>query len=295
MQTLAGANICAKLSNAKTRGFPLRLHGFIAVCLVGVIPWVACTGGDSQDDTAPVELDRALGFEEGMERFWAQGFPDPFALRDQYQSFLGDGDELCPENQNGMTTHESCTSDNGTYFYGFAFFVEDHEFMGEPGYVFAMHASFEYQRKNEASFYVAGGFGFEVMAPPDRPAEWMAFMQGSFEYPLADGWLGDGVSSGLAVRGVQEDENYTLRFEGGSGTGDTFLYWDEVSVSSDQCNGYPVGRIGMRGEDTEWTWWQLGDSCDGCGELTYADNELGTYCYDIRPEINKIAAWVEVR
>ena len=244
-------------------------------------------------DTAD-SIDRMQAFGDALEAFWARGIPEPFTLRDHYLSFLADGDEGCPVLIDGAFSPQDCVSESGTHFYGLAFYQEFDKVQNQPGYLFAMQASFELSRSNEAPFSAGGGFGYEVLAAPNQPTDWMAFVQGSFHYPAASGWLGDGVTSGIAIRGSHHQGTYRFGVEGGSGQDDVYLFWDQVSVDSEQCDGYPTGRIGLRGEDTHWTWWTMAESCDGCGSLEYDDALVGTYCMDLRDELNQIASWMDV-
>ncbi|MEC7240160.1 MAG: hypothetical protein VXW32_02885 [Myxococcota bacterium] len=264
-----------------------------ADCMVGYV-----RGEDGQchvtRDTAELDDGPIVHLESSLKAHWERGFPDPFTLREHYLSFLEEGDADCPVLMDAAFSPQDCVSDSGTHFYGLAFYQERDRINEQPGYLFAMQASFELRRPGEGSFAAGGGFGYEVLAPANEPTDWMAFVQGSFEYAHASGWLGEGVTSGLAIRGSHDGPHYRMNIEGGSGQQETYIFWDSVDVDSRVCEGHPVGRIGSRGPGPAWTWWTLDDRCNGCGDVEHEGESLGEFCMDLRGELESIAEQMEV-
>lgn len=280
--------------------FVLGLSAFLVACSK---PSADCRegfvrGDDNQchlaQDTAGFDGDPVDHLDSSLSAHWERGFPEPFTLRKHYLSFLEEGDEDCPVLMDAAFSPQDCTSQSGTHFYGLAFYQEHDRIQDQPGYLFAMQASFELRRPGEGSFSAGGGFGYEVLAPPNEPTVWMAFVQGSFEYAHAPGWLGEGVTSGLAIRGSHDGPDYRMNIEGGSGQEETYIFWDSVDVDSQVCDGHPLGRIGARGPGPAWTWWTLDERCNGCGDVEYKGESLGEFCLDLRGELDSIAEQMEV-
>ena len=248
---------------------------------------------DLPKDTAGLDIEPLAHLESSLQAYWERGFPEPFTLREYYLDFLKDGDSDCPVLMDVAFSPQDCISSSGTHFYGLAFYQEQDRVQNQPGQLFAMQASFELQRPGEEPFVAGGGFGFEVLAVPDEPTDWMSFVQGSFQYPDASGWLAEGVTAGLAIRGSHEGSHYRMNIEGGSGQDETYVFWDSVELDSRICNGHPVGRIGTRVPGSSWVWWTLDDQCNGCGDVEYGGDSMGEFCMDLRGNLESVADQME--
>jgi hypothetical protein len=108
----------------------------------------------------------------------------------------------------------------------------------------------------------------------------MAFIQGTFSYPGATGWLEQGASSGLAVYGSHVESAWEMEFLGGVGDNGYYLFFDAVKVSSSPC-GHHTGSFGLRDPNGGWYWWDKTTDCDECGALSFNDENMGTLCLDM--------------
>ena len=251
----------------------------------GALSWDTA-GGDEVPKAAPSLTVQEVG--QLIEEKFLSRIPEPFSLRDSYLSMLQGAGFECPDLQGNSFGHQDCVSEQGYHFYGLAFYGDGTEVWGEEGYHCEMQASFELTNPEGQTFIAGGGFGYEGIRDSEGGSSWMAFIQGTFSFPGATGWLREGASSALLIVGTHKYDDWEIEMSGGVGDKDYYLYFQDVNVTSGSC-GHHTGSIGLRDPNGGWYWWEKTDSCEDCGELFFNSQEMGTLCLDMSDQFTTYA------
>jgi len=252
---------------------------------------VVGVGWDTSVDEGVSHVEPSLTVQEVGQLIGANflsRIPEPFSLRDAYLTFLQGADPVCPNRQGNSFGHQDCMSESGHHFYGLAFYGDGTDVWGEEGYHCEMQASFELTNPNGETFIAGGGFGYEGIRAGEDGTSWMAFIQGTFSFPGANGWLKEGATAGLAVYGSHQGSDWEMEMLGGVGDDAYYLYFEDVTVTSGSC-GHHSGSIGLRDPNGGWYWWVKSDQCEECGDLYFNEQSLGSLCLDISDQFQTYA------
>ena len=226
----------------------------------------------------------ASELEALLETAFSTGIPDVLTLREHYRDFMLEGEPDCPlyEDQNhtswvGVWASE-CTTTNGTEFFGTALYQEYHgddTGAGEEMRLdLGMVASFELT-DTEGSTYVGGGGFILTRGPIEVGMSWSAQIGGSYHYPAAGGWLGEGIEAGVYLDGIYGSRS-RLTIDGGIGWSGVDIHFHEVLFDSYSCELQPEGKISVR--DSQGYWYDMEFDCGPCAELMWRGQSLGTVC-----------------
>jgi hypothetical protein len=213
------------------------------------------------------------------------GIPDVLTLREHYRDFMLQAEEDCPlyedsehENWVGVWASE-CTTTSGIEFFGTALYQEYHS--DKPGegeemrLDLGMVASYELTDTDGSTFVGGGGF-ILTRGPIEYGISWSAQIGGSYRYPAAGGWLGEGIEAGLFLDGVHGEARSLLTIDGGVGWSGVDIHFHEVLFDSYSCELYPEGTISVR--DALGYWYDMSFDCGACAELVWRDQSLGEVC-----------------
>lgn len=274
-----------------------------------------CYLTDEEETTADTPefgpLEPALTAEEAiaeMERALSWGLVDAVSIFDVYVSFLNQRDSDCPpmENKNAQgysgvwatIEGETCTATTGYSYFGLALFFEEIQVSGDEfeGQVFttdrwgySMVASYELTDPDGYSF-VGGGtaiHSWELLE--DESIQWDAFIGGTFSYPPAGGWLGEGIDASLFMNGTLINGRRQASLQGGIGYPGVDISFEEFTYDSDV--GHPQGIFRLR-DSTDY-WFSIELDADGCGPMTWRHLDLGEQCIDLTPAIVELLDTIE--
>lgn len=219
------------------------------------------------------------------------GIPDPFTLGHVYEEAMSHGDtglDGCPQYEDPNSTSAwgtwftpGCTSSDGWAFYGTASAYLGTRVVegGEETSVGGL-ASWEITSAEGALFIGGGSFGVDVLRAPDGTAVWEGLFGGTWSFPGAEGWMGDGVETALFYAGQSTAEDIEMIVDGGVEHLATDLYYDEVHFHRGACAGWPEGQLRVRDPGGAWFRFTLGEGCDGCGTLLSPDGAEEPRCLD---------------
>lgn len=239
------------------------------------------------DDSAPVAEadlpDPAWNAEEVgslIRQPLNEGLPDPTSLLASFEGMFVGADPDCPtmEGDFSMTLMVSyCLSDTGYLFAGVSGLEADDEvltdfwLMGDcyitdaDGLTYTCAGELERVTTDDGwELKMTGIWGYEA-----SPTPWIARVPSMALWETRDA---DGV-----------------HINGSYGTGETYMYFDEVTVVDD-C---PTGAVWLRDPQGAWYVLSFSDACDGCGEVTYGDETLGEACVNMAPAANALAVRME--
>ena len=226
----------------------------------------------------------ASELEGVLANAFATGIPDVLTMREHYRELMLQADDDCPlyEDQNndswvGVWASE-CTADSGTEFFGTALYQEQHGTTSEDGEEYrldlGMVASFELTDATGSTFTGGGGF-ILARGPIEFGISWSAQIGGTYHYPAAGGWLGEGIEAGLYLDGLLGVRNM-LTIDGGIGWSGVDLYFHEMTFDSYTCDLYPEGTLSVRDEDGYW--YDMTFACEPCAQLMWGEQDLGEVC-----------------
>ncbi len=276
------------------------------------------------DDTAAAAAP-ALDAEEVAEAIGASIEAvlalDPVHLADAYEGIWAGRDEDCPyyypeylELYDQYIWTDSCTSDQGYRFDGYAYYMAYH------GYVGSYYTYDRYFYLYTSSMSIADpagesltGSGYAYYYDIDY---WYygyragyGLIQGTFDWEgpsYQDSWLSRRLSVDLAVASTYYPAGYRYLSLNGS-LGDvsetvTAVNFDSVYLESANtgtaCGLEPSGSIRVR--DAEGTWYEVAFDgpaysgatsfpahCDGCGDVWWRGENLGVAC----PDFSALVSW----
>lgn len=252
---------------------------FLLACAAASGPEAATDAGQADDagevgDTATT-VPRgepsltAADVAEALQPLVDETFPDTRQLRDVYLAMMRAGEAGCPgeddQLEDGSIPLAGCTSQSGYTYVGLSEYAED-----DSGYALDL-GDFYITDPEGRTFAVGGTFDWAA----GDSGSWTAQALGSFSYPGAEGWLGEGASLALWLDGGPG----ALAIDGGLGTLDAGgqLYFDALTWGA--CGTDPTGAIRLRGPEGDW--YRLDLDCSSCGTVVWAGSPLGEACVDL--------------
>lgn len=245
------------------------------------LTWIAC-GPAPTGDPGPLvdtgwepnptraDIEPTWTGDEALDRLQAAldaGLPSPQLARDTFLGLIEVGqDATCP----GTTDFDGaeplgCLSESGYLYAGISQYLED-----PNGW--ALGGDFEIREPSGRIFHGAG----HVFVHGNVHGSFMEF-SGSWIHEAGEDWLDPGAS------GVFQANTGGGRIEllGGLSLRGASLHFDEVLIQDHPQS--MSGRVGIR--DPAGAWWWLELDNDGCGPLTFADQDVTTGCIDLAAPI----------
>lgn len=246
---------------------------------------------------------------------------DPALLTERYDQLrLEVGDDSCPNyyyDADGDSYYGydywygSCTADGGAAFDGYAY-----------SYSYGPHTSSGYQYLDQGYLLMYGSitdrFGEELEVSGNYYHHTHAYNQDLYGYAYLIGdvrwssgeaeetWMAEEYSLNLTLSHSQNSSGErAMQLEGSlsglSGSANAALFEDVYLYSGSDCMLEPSGRISVRDSEGEWyltsfqgapySWAPVfPPECDGCGDVFYRGERLGTVC----PDFSAMTDW-EVR
>lgn len=216
------------------------------------------------------------------------GLPDPHPLRDRYFELVEVGQDAdCPGPDLLNTPNlQGCTSDSGYFYAGLATYQEGTNPGADVSWMFS--GDFEIVTPEGWSYLVGGHTGLSQ----DASGFFQVEVSGSWRWDGDPGWLAEGLSAVFHAEGSTTGSGQELGLEGGLGYADVSLYWSEVRIAGDACDGHPTGSLGIREPAGGWYTLTWGEGCDGCGVVDYAGEPAGEGCLDLREAVAGYVALV---
>lgn len=206
------------------------------------------------------------------------GLPDPSSLLATFQGMFAGSDADCPtiDGDYSMTLYVAyCNSDAGWTYQGVSGFEPgngaDFWLMGDcyitdaDGHTYTCAGELERTTTDDGfELKMTGIWGYEA-----SPTPWIAKVPSMALWESKD------------ADGVHLDGSY--------GSGETYMYFDEVTVA----DGCPTGAVWLRDPAGSWYVLTFGESCDGCGEVTYGDEDLGEACINMATPAESLSVRME--
>ncbi len=190
-----------------------------------------------------------------------------------YLYALSNGDDSCPGSDTQLTESVlyGCTAESGWRYAGVASYGGD-----EDGYW--LGGDFELWDPDGQTYSAGGGLSHQV-TEMETALVWVMEIGGTWVWPAAEGWLGEGTSAVYQIVGGRE-ETVELEITGGvtlaGQSVDFLLAWSELG-----CWEQPTGEVKVRDEAGAWYRLVLED-CTGCGSIIYGTGEvLGEGCVSL--------------
>lgn len=254
----------------------------------------AHTGAPAEDTVAmswsteePAPLLDAEAVAAALEAVVALGAPSGYDIAMAWLAHLDSGDPACPGDEAFMEfPAEGCTASSGAYFSGIGWYEVTEAEVGAEGELvelsFYHGGDFAILDPEGARF--AGGGELRSSTTTEGATRTVALhMEGSWVEEGREGWLGAGFSAVYEGEVLLAPGELSVTITGGLGVGEADLFLDGLAWSSaGDCAGQLRGALGLRDARGYWTRWELGERCDGCGALTFHDDQdLGELCLDL--------------
>ncbi len=258
--------------------------------MIAALLWAACSG-----DGAPAlpDLNRPASeptwgtaeLEAALTEALADGFPEPWSIRDDYLDFFAHGDGTCPAHDDYLddTQIYGCTTESGYWFSGISDYVtESDASSGTEYWVVAGDLLFI---DPEGLRFEGGGHMIVDAVTTGEEMELGALLMGTWGWEGHEGWLGgEGSSSALELSWSQSGEGTRLTIDGATNWSGLSLYFDALVFTSD-CDAPTEGALSIRDPSGAWHWTSPSD-CAPCAEVFFggADGEgIGEACLDLSP------------
>jgi hypothetical protein len=223
----------------------------------------------------------------------ASGVPLPGPVFAAYEELRTHGDGACPGDQfeGGFLVIGTCTSEEGYTYSGSAgitetdarVFADDGTWTGS---YFRMTSPADYfiVRPDGTRLRAGGNLRQEATRSADRTT-WSNAIAGTMIDEGADGWLRDGFSGALEIRGEEAYGGRFGTFEGSLTVSGVSLEFVAVQVQPDSCpDGLHGGTVRLRQDDATWYDIAFETGCGACGTLTWNETDaLGKVCLDVSP------------
>lgn len=208
----------------------------------------------------------------------ADPMPIPDSLIQTYAGVLAQGDSRCPGSELSFEKILGCTSNSGWWYAGIGGYegtdgVEsDVEIIRD-----ALYADMQALSPAGQRFAMGGAVYQQISDTPDGLRFYSGTMEGIFIY--TDGSILDPAMDALirynAVQSVEGRRKLTI--DGALGHLGHHLEFNELVIGGETCPDGAVGKVGIRDETDHWYTVDLGERCDGSGEVTFnGDTSLGT-------------------
>lgn len=212
------------------------------------------------------------------------GLPDPTQLDAVYDEVVTHGDERCPiyeevqEGDQSEVWSGGCSSAEGYAYEGLVTHTDMHEKEGDLT-VFRGMGDLSSIRVTDANgnTFTSGGEYFLDLYEIAGQQVWASTVGGSWSYPGAAGWLGQGVTAAILVEGAGLRDETAMRVDGGVTWATVSLGFVEVEVDSEVCGGLPSGEVSLR--DGSGHWYSLPFAgCEPCATAYWDGEAVGEAC-----------------
>lgn len=244
-------------------------------------------GDSGGDDSGPVGPDipapalSAADVGLALDEALAWGLPTFPLLARTFTALMAQGDEVCTPSEVAfeLLMAGGCRAASGVVFSGAGGGVAGWNETGEA-YRYQLRADFVITDVEGYSFEVGGDTQASV-GVADGALTLSQELLGSFRYPPAGLWLGEGTSGAAWIEArVEDDGAVVAQVDGGYDLGGAAVYFDALAVGG-ACGTAPTGGIRLRDDAGYWYVFTYGAECDTCGEVVYAgDVTLGRACVD---------------
>ena len=212
----------------------------------------------------------------------AHGLPDPYSPRDSFLGMFVGRDSQCPSDSgfNLSGSFNGCMASTGYRFAGTSAYEGPTTPQKGP-----FHLIGDFYIIDSQDQWFRGG-GDLLVDRATSPGTWPevidASLLGSWSYDADGGWLGGNSTLATWIHSESEPSGWTLELDGSFGYGEHYMVFEDLLFDSDDCEGHPTGRLGVRGLDGQWYYLDFGEACSGCGEVWGVGALLGEGCLDIR-------------
>ncbi len=265
--------------------------------MIAVLLSVACSGGDDPTTGLP-DLESPTSqptwtisdMEAALAEALAEGFPEPWTVRDTYLDFFTHGDEICPGHDDYIeaTWLYGCTAESGYWFSGVSEYVTMSGSVDLTTYDAWQVSGDLLFIDLEGQRFEGGGHIFANDKTIDSQPAFDAQILGTWIWEGHDGWLGgEGTSSVLDVLGRTNDGKAQLIFDGATSWSGFSLYFEDLVFTS-ECDHAVDGNLAIRDPSGAWHWMSYTD-CSPCVDVAFGgfDSEVsGEACLDFTPLIN---------
>lgn len=212
------------------------------------------------------------------------GLPDPTQLDAVYDEVVTHGDDRCPiyeeiqEGDQSEVWSGGCTSAEGYAYEGLVTHTDMHEKEGDLTVFRGMGdlSSIRVTDVNGNTFTSGGEYFLDLYEIAGQQV-WASTVGGSWSYPGARGWLGQGVTAAMLVEGSGLRDETAMRVDGGVTWPTVSLGFVEVEVDSAVCGGLPRGEVSLR--DGSGHWYSLPFAgCEPCATAYWDGEAVGEAC-----------------
>lgn len=210
----------------------------------------------------------AAAAQDALNQVFSLGLPDPRSIRDLFMTQLNGRDSVCPSGSGASTTSVSgCTSSFDWTYTG----TSTYQDAGSSG--FSLAADIYIQDPN-GNMFEGGGQVFYMAKEQGIGGG----LDGTWGYSAAEGWMAQNPSFSLSL---YIDPNGMLILQGGLGMAGQAIDFNDFGLRSG-CAG-PIGSLSLRDPNGWWYNVDFGDTCSGCGPLSWGETNLGEVCLDPAP------------
>ena len=234
---------------------------------------------DPTDDYAGERPDPSLTAEEvgaALDALLALGLPDANSIAVQYMAMFSGRDNNCPGND-GYTlpgNFRGCETNSGWIYAG----VAGLEYQSDGNSLTIDMTGDCWISDAQGDTWVGAGEVTYDGTWDEGVATWEAEVYGTFGYPDADqAWLAE-VPSQVFWTSGQNGDDWWLDWQGSLSTDDGAYYLEDGSFGA-ACGA--SGTLSLRGEQGYWYELVLDDGCDGCGQVSWGDEALGSVCVEL--------------
>jgi hypothetical protein len=281
--------------------------GSARVLLLSVM-FAGCTAR-GEDDTAPVDSgdpDLAWTYEGATaEPEWAAAdvetamaealyapFPVPMGVLDTFEDVVGEGDSVCPGEELTFEKILGCTASTGWWFAGIAGYGATDQVTGKTPFIQDdLYADMQAMAPDGTRFAMGGSLFQHLAEDGSGLRSFAGFLEGIFIY--TDGSLYDPAVDALLDYTAQEraEAPTEIGLDGAISFSGYTLQFDDVTLHGETCPDGATGTIGIRDETEHWYRVAFGDSCTGCGTVTFNDQEeIGEACV----AVDRLAGSLEI-
>lgn len=237
-------------------------------------------------DSAPIDIEVAPAWASDVvateiEAALENGLPNPTTLWDVYFQLIAEGQDAdCPgSNQFSLGGDIGCISDLGYTYSGYSTWMESSSDQGHTQWIWA---DFEIITADGDSYFGGGRATYNLDIEDENTSTWFTQVTGSWLFEGHDSWLGQGVSSELTTWGGMDMSEGWVQLLGSVTILQSSFYFDNLMIASN-CTAQAGGALWVRDPNGGWYHITFGDTCDGCGTLSYGNEEVGTTCVDLQP------------
>ncbi len=238
------------------------------------------------------------------------------AIRPAYMAAAEGLDEDCPyyvdyylEDYNQYYWSDNCTDERGTSFTGYGISYNTDEAESPDGYYVYNRYFYGDAAIGDSDGYLIEGSGYFSYSEYSTPgySRWLyidAYGKYRSDHPdQADTWLAQDLDIEIKMTATRYEgypgNTMSLTASIGGLTGvvssvrmeDVYLYNESLGS---MCPGEPSGRVSVRDDEGNWyevdfhgpKYWGAATflpQCDGCGEVSWRGEPLGTVCPDFSP------------